>query len=97
MMGNLLNKAYHSPYREAFWNSLPVAGVDGTLRKRFKPLTGRLYLKTGTLDNVHALAGYGVDDAGQTVSIVVMVNGKDTPQSLTQMDNLVTSIMAMPH
>ena len=97
MMGTLLNKAYHSPYREAFWNSLPIAGVDGTLRKRFKPLTGRLHLKTGTLDNVHALAGYGVDDAGQTVSIVVMVNGKDTPQTLTQMDNLVTSIMAMPH
>ena len=97
MMGNLLNKAYHSPYREAFWNSLPIAGVDGTLRKRFKPLTGRLYLKTGTLDNVHALAGYGVDDAGQTVSIVVMVNGPDTPQTLTQMDNLVTKIMAMPH
>ena len=97
MMGTLLNKAYHSPYREAFWNSLPIAGVDGTLRKRFKPLTGRLHLKTGTLDNVHALAGYGVDDAGQTVSIVVMVNGPDTPQTLTQMDNLVTKIMAMPH
>ena len=97
MMGSLLNKAYHSPYREAFWNSLPVSGVDGTLRKRFKPLTGRLHLKTGTLDNVHALAGYGVDDAGQTLSIVVMVNGKDTPQTLTQMDKLVTNIMAMPH
>ena len=97
MLGSLLDKAYHSPYREPFWNSLPIAGVDGTLRKRFKPLTGRLHLKTGTLDNVHALAGYGVDDAGQTVSIVVMVNGPDTPQTLTQMDNLVTKIMAMPH
>ncbi|UOO88378.1 D-alanyl-D-alanine carboxypeptidase/D-alanyl-D-alanine-endopeptidase [Vitreoscilla massiliensis] len=97
MMGSLLNKAYHSPYREPFWNSLPIAGVDGTLRKRFKPLTGRLHLKTGTLDNVHALAGYGVDDAGQTLAIVVMVNGKDTPQTLTQMDNVVTKIMAMPH
>jgi D-alanyl-D-alanine carboxypeptidase/D-alanyl-D-alanine-endopeptidase (penicillin-binding protein 4) len=40
--------------------SLPVAGVDGTMRNRLKdsPATGWARLKTGTLRNVVALAGY---------------------------------------
>ncbi|NET38721.1 MAG: D-alanyl-D-alanine carboxypeptidase/D-alanyl-D-alanine-endopeptidase [Cyanothece sp. SIO1E1] len=43
-----------------FYNSLPVAGVNGTLRNRFQNtrLHGKLHGKTGTLRGVRALSGY---------------------------------------
>ncbi|MCH8967474.1 MAG: D-alanyl-D-alanine carboxypeptidase/D-alanyl-D-alanine-endopeptidase [Planctomycetes bacterium] len=41
-----------------FGDSLSIAGVDGSLRKRLKDLTGRVRGKTGTMRGVRALAGY---------------------------------------
>lgn len=40
-----------------FVNSLSIAGVDGTLRKRMKELAPHLYAKTGYLNGVTALSG----------------------------------------
>ena len=52
------------PHAAAFRDSLPVAGVDGTLEKRMRGTAaeGRVVAKTGTLPLANALAGY-VDDA----------------------------------
>lgn len=43
-----------------FFKSLPVAGIDGTLRSRMinNAATGRVYAKTGTLQGVSCLSGY---------------------------------------
>jgi D-alanyl-D-alanine carboxypeptidase/D-alanyl-D-alanine-endopeptidase (penicillin-binding protein 4) len=62
----------------AFMASLPVAGVDGTMRKRLRkgPLTGRVYLKTGSLRNVRAIAGYVLDRNGKRWAVVLMINHK---------------------
>jgi D-alanyl-D-alanine carboxypeptidase/D-alanyl-D-alanine-endopeptidase (penicillin-binding protein 4) len=48
------------PSFDVFRDSLPLAGVDGTLAGRFKGtrLKGRLHAKTGTLEGVNALSGY---------------------------------------
>jgi len=48
------------PAFDFFLDSLPVAGVDGTLAGRFKAtrLKGRIHAKTGTLEGVNALSGY---------------------------------------
>ncbi len=56
--------------------ALPVGGVDGTLRNRFKgtPLEGRVRGKTGTLSGVRSLSGYVPNAAGETVLFSVMVN-----------------------
>jgi D-alanyl-D-alanine carboxypeptidase/D-alanyl-D-alanine-endopeptidase (penicillin-binding protein 4) len=45
---------------DIFLDTLPVAGVDGTLAGRFKGtrLEGRIHAKTGTLEQVNALSGY---------------------------------------
>jgi serine-type D-Ala-D-Ala carboxypeptidase/endopeptidase (penicillin-binding protein 4) len=45
---------------EPLWDSLAIAGLDGTLRNRMKntAATGTLRAKTGTLDGVYNLAGY---------------------------------------
>ena len=49
-----------APYFQAFYDALPVAGIDGTLADRFHhtPLHGRIHAKTGSLEHVNALSGY---------------------------------------
>jgi len=64
-----------SPHREVWLAALPVGGVDGTLRSRFRgtPAEGRVRAKTGTLSGVRSLSGYA-PAAGETVLFSMMVN-----------------------
>ncbi len=59
--------------------TLPVAGVDGTLRNRLKdsPATGVARMKTGSLRNVRALAGVVRDDQGRPWAVVAFLNSED--------------------
>ncbi|MEM6753330.1 MAG: D-alanyl-D-alanine carboxypeptidase [Cyanobacteria bacterium P01_C01_bin.38] len=74
-VGNL-NKVDRSLENNLFYNSLAVAGVNGTLRNRFRntPLKGRLYGKTGTLRGVRTLSGYLENTDYGTIAFSVMVN-----------------------
>ena len=61
----------------ADWRAtLPVAGTDGTLARRFRgtALAGRLSAKTGTLDGTAALAGYAVAASGQALTFAAYAN-----------------------
>jgi len=71
--------------------SLPVAGVDGTLRRRLKgtPAEGWARLKTGTLRNVTALAGYVRDTRGDTWVLVAMINHDQAANGRPALDALV--------
>lgn len=62
----------------AVWMSAqPVAGVDGTLRNRFKGTraAGNVLAKTGTIDQVSALSGYVTTATGERLVFSVIVNG----------------------
>jgi len=74
----LLAYAARQPWGAAFRATLPVAGVDGTLVNRFKnsPLKGKLWAKTGTLNETTALSGYLSAASGRTVVFSVMINGR---------------------
>lgn len=56
----LLKSNAREPWFQAFYDALPIAGVDGTLADRFHntPLQGRIHAKTGSLEHVNALSGY---------------------------------------
>ncbi|MFN8847239.1 MAG: D-alanyl-D-alanine carboxypeptidase/D-alanyl-D-alanine-endopeptidase [Bdellovibrionales bacterium] len=60
-----------------FFSSLPIAGVDGTLKRRFKnsDLERHLRAKTGLLNGVASLAGYLQDEKGELTSFAIMYNG----------------------
>jgi D-alanyl-D-alanine carboxypeptidase/D-alanyl-D-alanine-endopeptidase (penicillin-binding protein 4) len=64
------------PWGAAWRSTLPVAGVDGTLRNRFKNtiLQGRLFAKTGTLNATHALSGYLIAKSGRTLTFSMFSN-----------------------
>src|SRR5688572_16616348 len=66
---------------EAFHKSLPVAGVDGTLRRRFKgtPAEGNLRAKTGTLRWANALSGYVTTAGGERLAFSAMLNRAVAP------------------
>jgi serine-type D-Ala-D-Ala carboxypeptidase/endopeptidase (penicillin-binding protein 4) len=61
----------------SFYNSLSIAGRDGTLvhRMRSGPARGRCHAKTGTLSNVSALSGYCRALSGDTYAFSFLMNG----------------------
>ena len=77
-MGSLLRAGLHSQWAPEFQASLPIGAVDGTMRRRLAgtPAAGRARLKTGTLRNVTALAGYVPDASGTLCVVVAMVNSE---------------------
>ena len=74
-MAEVLGRAYHSPYAPEFLASLPLAGIDGTLRSRMKlSPAGAVRLKTGHLDGVSGVAGYVTTKGGKTYVLVSLIN-----------------------
>ncbi len=73
-LARLLLSAYRSPWMPELMSSLPISGVDGTL-KRFKGrATGSAHLKTGSLSNVIARAGYVDGASGRRYVLVAFIN-----------------------
>ncbi|KAG1652840.1 3-octaprenyl-4-hydroxybenzoate carboxy-lyase [Nymphon striatum] len=75
-VGDLLVDAYRSPYRNILMQSLAVAGVDGTMKRRLKGtnVRGRGFFKTGTLRDVRSIAGYVKAADGKTYVMAILHN-----------------------
>lgn len=74
----LLSYASHQAWGSAWRQTLPVAGIDGTLDVRFRDsrLKGRMWAKTGTLEEVNALSGYINADSGRMIAFSILMNGR---------------------
>jgi D-alanyl-D-alanine carboxypeptidase/D-alanyl-D-alanine-endopeptidase (penicillin-binding protein 4) len=74
----LLAYASRQPWGAEWRQTLPIAGVDGTLEDRFRnsPLKGRIWAKTGTLEEVNALSGYVQADSGKMLAFSILVDGR---------------------
>ncbi len=70
---------YRSKNKELFFNSLPIAGVDGTLRNSFKgtPLEKNVRAKTGSMARVRSMAGAMKTKSGKTILFAILLNNFD--------------------
>ena len=87
-MVQLLNYAHRAPWGPEFHASLPVAGESGTQRRRMKgsPAQGNLHAKTGTTNDVIALAGYVTATDGEVLAFSFLYNGTDRWTAKATMD-----------
>jgi D-alanyl-D-alanine carboxypeptidase/D-alanyl-D-alanine-endopeptidase (penicillin-binding protein 4) len=72
-LARLLLLAWDSPVMSELMSSLPVSGLDGTLR-RSRAAPGRAHLKTGSLRDVAAVAGYALSHNGRRYVVVAIIN-----------------------
>lgn len=75
-IAKFLRYAYSSPYMPEYLSSLSLSGMDGTLARRFRnsPLAGKAHIKTGSLDDVSAIAGYMQSRSGNRYIVVALQN-----------------------
>ena len=69
-----------------FYNSLPIAGVDGTLGKRLKNTSAEnlVRAKTGYISHVRSLSGYAVTGDNEPVAFSMIANNFNVPVKLAE-------------
>ena len=69
------------PDFKLFYDAMPIAGVDGTIRNRMKgtPAEGNVHAKTGTLDKARSLSGYVTTADGRLLIVSALCNNYVTP------------------
>jgi serine-type D-Ala-D-Ala carboxypeptidase/endopeptidase (penicillin-binding protein 4) len=88
-LGKLLQTAYRSPLMPELMASLPISGVDGTLRRIKSRALGSAHLKTGSLSNVVAVAGYVHTPSGKNQILVAIINHANANAARPAIDALV--------
>jgi len=75
----------HPDFR-VFYESLPIAGVDGTIRSRMRgtPAEGNVHAKTGTVDKARALSGYVTTADGRMLIFSTIANNHTVPNRLVE-------------
>jgi len=77
----VLDAMRRSPDFKLFYDALPIAGVDGTIRNRMKgtPAEGNVHAKTGTLDKARSLSGYVTTADGRLLLFSALANNYTVP------------------
>ena len=91
LMAALLQHTYKAQYQPELLSSMPLAGVDGTLKRRLTQhkTQGKARLKTGTLRNVTALAGFVTDQSGRTWVVASFINDPKAGRGRVVLDFLI--------
>ena len=96
-VNRILTHSFHGPHRELFRDSLAVAGVDGTMQDRFRgsDLKGRVFAKSGYVNNVRALSGYLQTRDGQWYAFSILMNRvPESPEIKVIQEKIVKAIDA---
>ncbi|MEX2197712.1 MAG: D-alanyl-D-alanine carboxypeptidase/D-alanyl-D-alanine-endopeptidase [Burkholderiales bacterium] len=90
-LAELLQAAWKSPVMPELMASLPLAALDGTMRKRLhgELLAGQAHLKTGLLSDSRAMAGYLLDAQGRRHVVVMLINHPNAPRAEAANDALL--------
>ncbi|MGZ4788089.1 MAG: D-alanyl-D-alanine carboxypeptidase/D-alanyl-D-alanine endopeptidase [Terriglobales bacterium] len=96
-MVRLLQYADTQPWGTNFADTLPVAGLDGSLSERFRgtDVQGRVHAKTGSLGHVNSLSGYATTLSGDRVAFSILANNHTLPnkRALETIDQIVSVII----
>ena len=90
-LAGLLQAGARSHWFAEFATSLPIAGVDGSMRKRLRdtPAAGRARIKTGSLKDAVAVAGYVRDEAERDWVVVAFINDAQAKKGRAALDALI--------
>ncbi len=93
-LNRLLLDAWKNPVMPEFIASMPLVGIDGTMKKRLKdsPATGRAHIKTGSLNGVRSAAGYALDSRGRRYTVSFLINDPRAQQGGVAIDALLSWI-----
>ena len=93
----LLRYAAVQPWFTRYRETLPIAGVDGSLADRFKatPAAGNVTAKTGSLGHVNVLSGYATTAKGELVAFSVMSNNHNLAggRAVATIDQIVLAVV----
>jgi D-alanyl-D-alanine carboxypeptidase/D-alanyl-D-alanine-endopeptidase (penicillin-binding protein 4) len=87
-LARLLQSAFASPLMPEFVSSLPILGVDGTMRRR-SGATGSAHIKTGLLADTRAIAGYVLSASGKRYVVVAFINHPNASAGQPALDALL--------
>ncbi len=90
-MAQLLQSAFDHPLSAELQASLPILGVDGSVKRRLResPAAGHAHLKTGTLEGVKSVAGYVRSQSGKEWIVVFFINHPHAKQGQDAQDALI--------
>ncbi|HMA02634.1 MAG: D-alanyl-D-alanine carboxypeptidase/D-alanyl-D-alanine-endopeptidase [Gemmatimonas sp.] len=91
----VLNKVRADTAFHVFYDALPIAGLDGSLRNRVKgtAAAGRIHAKTGSVANARSLSGYALTADNHVLIFSLLANNWITPTSAV--DSVHDRIMVM--
>ena len=101
-LNQLLVLARTLPTGEVFYNSLPIAGVDGTMKNR---LLGQLRkflhlqkkpearIKTGSLSDVRSISGYVISKSGRMYAVTSFINHPNANRGIEAQDQLLSWLL----
>lgn len=97
-LNRLLLDAWRHPVMPEFIASMPLVGIDGTMKKRLNgsPVKGRAHIKTGTLNGVRSAAGYALDASGRRYALSFFINDPRAQQGGAAIDALLNWIAERP-
>jgi D-alanyl-D-alanine carboxypeptidase/D-alanyl-D-alanine-endopeptidase (penicillin-binding protein 4) len=85
----MLQHAAQSRVAQDLIDSLPIAGTDATMRERAKAVAGQAFMKTGSLRDVTAVAGYADGASGARYVVVGIVNHPNANAARPALDALI--------
>ena len=94
---HILDAMRHSPNFQLFYDALPIAGVDGTIKTRMRgtPAENNVHAKTGSVANARSLSGYVRTADGRTLIFSILANNWTVPAGdVTHVQDVIAARLA---
>jgi D-alanyl-D-alanine carboxypeptidase/D-alanyl-D-alanine-endopeptidase (penicillin-binding protein 4) len=94
---HILDAMRHSPNFQLFYDALPIAGVDGTIKTRMRgtPAENNVHAKTGSVANARSLSGYVRTVSGRTLIFSILSNNWTVPAGdVTHVQDVIAARLA---